>query len=89
MTDMTARRDLWVDFSEADAKGNLASLAEFITDARAQARVHPGARVTVGDHEGNLCEAEIVSVGSDGVVHMVLATETFVEADGLGSLLEA
>lgn len=73
---MTARQ-LWVDFNDVDDRGHVDTLAKF---AEPGADLSIGARLLVGDDEGNLSEAEVISVNANGIVRLALNIGTFVEA---------
>lgn len=71
-------RDLWVDFNDLDARGHTTTLAKF---ARVGVSLAIGARVVVGDDDGNLCGALITGVGVDGQIALAVDLGTFQASD--------
>lgn len=68
------KRDLWVDFNDADAKDRLSTVLEYATPG---ARIDVGTTIVVGDDEGNRCSAYVLSVDEDGVVELALDGDSF------------
>lgn len=65
--------DLWIDFNSVTADGHATSLLQF---AREGVELRVGQRITVGDAEGNTCQAEVVKIDSRGLVEVVLTEGT-------------
>ncbi len=63
---MNEQLDIWVDFNTQDDTGLPWSLLDESTD---QSRIVAGAYVLAGNDHANAV-AEVVDVGSDGVVHL-------------------
>lgn len=62
-------RQLWVDFNDVDNSGRTTTLARF---AEQDVVLDVGASIIVGDADGLLCDATVVSVGRDGTVVVAL-----------------
>jgi hypothetical protein len=67
-------RQIWVDFNEQDDKGRALTLCRFVEPG---VDLSLGARILAGDHEGNLCWANIANVTANGVITLALDGETF------------
>lgn len=67
------RRDLWVDFNEVGDDSRVCTLLKF---ARPGASISVGAKIAVGDDEGNRCQAQVVGI-DDGLVELVVDGSTF------------
>ena len=66
-------RDLWVDFNDADRQYRISTLLRF---ADTPGKLFVGARVLVGDDEGNRCFADVIAIGDDEI-DLVLDPGTF------------
>ncbi len=73
-------RDLWVDFNDLDSHGNTVTLQEF---AEPGVNLHVGAWIIVGDDDGNLCRAQVTSLGRDGTVALVIDAGSFQPSDAM------
>jgi hypothetical protein len=71
--------DLWVDFNELDEHNKLSSLAEFVSPGVKSLSI--GTVISVGDYEGNRCEAEVLVVDDD-LIEVALRGDVFHRADG-------
>lgn len=71
-----AERQVWVDFNDCDERGLTSTLARF---AAPGVDLSVGARVLAGDHEGNLCWAEVRAHEPGGLVLLALDTAAPVE----------
>lgn len=69
-----AHRDLWIDFNGVDNDFHASSLTEYASEG---VEVAVGARLVVGDDQGNLCQATVVGVDKGGVVELVVDGNTF------------
>ena len=67
------QRDIWVDFNDVDG-GVVTTLSKF---AEPGVRLAVGVSLVVGDEDGNLCKAEVVSVDSEGLVQLAVDLGTF------------
>jgi hypothetical protein len=57
------KRDLWIDFNDVEPDSRASTLIEYATEG---SNIVVGARIVVGDDEGNLCDAQVI--GLDGSV---------------------
>jgi hypothetical protein len=71
--------ELWVDFNDLDAFGHTTTLASF---AAPGVTLSVGQSVTVGDDDGNLCTADVIDLGEDGTVSLVVHMGNFAAASG-------
>lgn len=70
---MKTHRDIWIDFNDVGEDSRARTLLRFRSKG---SRFGVGDVVTVGDDEGNLCEAEVV--GLEGAfVDLVVDGNTF------------
>ena len=68
-------RDMWVDFNDLETDGTVSTLARF---AGPDVQLHIGAQLVVGDDDGNVCSAKIVSMNpTNGLVTLALDMQTF------------
>lgn len=70
-------RQLWVDFNDVDSRGLTTTLARF---AEPGVTLSVGARVVVGDDDGNLCESVVVDMDPRGSVVLALDLGTFLQS---------
>ena len=71
-------RDLWADFNELGDDLRIATLREFASDG---VRIAVGRRLVIGDDEGNVCKADVISIEGD-VICLAVDGDSFVTADG-------
>jgi hypothetical protein len=78
--------DLWLDFNDVRADSRACTLLEYAPDP---SKVVVGARILVGDDEGNRCEATVISVdAASELVELAVDGNTFNrERDGADHLV--
>lgn len=71
------RYDLWIDFNDIH-RGETWTLKRF---SKNPTGIQKGERLTVGDHDGLRCRADVVADRGNGIVKVRLDWSTFFETD--------
>ncbi|MFE6649291.1 hypothetical protein ACFVJS_22180 [Nocardioides sp. NPDC057772] len=67
------KADVWVDFNDISAEGDVTTLAKFASD-----ELEIGATIVAGDEDGNRCSARVIAIDHQtGLVHLALDMGTF------------